>query len=269
MGSQRVGHNGSDLAHTHKCHHPEVGAAPSRFQERRHMQVLCCSAVSVWNLSTGYRVFLIWRSCVFAERSGSDRWGNELQPASQIHSQAKGSRCPPGPGVLATCLSLRSWALVFFTWPETLICCLGCIKCIMQWPRSYFTWLTSVCIIRRHSEDSSSQLFKCTFIAYFCVCVFSEDQYLLWASFSSTLKSLPQDWSVVYSRGSSRPGTEQSGFFQDQLLVWPSAEVRGHQIKVASIYHLLFVYFFLISLYPFEMINPGPGNRGDQGRMEG
>ena len=97
MGSQRAGHDGSDLAHTHQCRHPEEGAAPSRFQERRHMQVLRCSAVSVWNLSTGYRVFLIWRSGVFAERSGSNRWGNELQPASQIHSQAKGSRCPPRP----------------------------------------------------------------------------------------------------------------------------------------------------------------------------
>lgn len=56
------------------------------------------------------------------------------------------------------------------------------------------------------------------------MCVFSEDQYLLWASFSPTLKSLPQDWAVVYSQGvlSARDRTvvvTQSCFFQDQFLV--------------------------------------------------
>ena len=58
----------------------------------------------------------------------------------------------------------------------------------------------------------------------FLMCVFSEDQYLLWASFSPTLKSLPQDWAVVYSQGvlSARDRTvvvTQSCFFQDQFLV--------------------------------------------------
>lgn len=58
----------------------------------------------------------------------------------------------------------------------------------------------------------------------FFMCVFSEDQYLLWASFSPTLKSLPQDWAVVYSQGvlSARDRTvvvTQSCFFQDQFLV--------------------------------------------------
>ena len=166
MGSQRAGHDWSDLAHTHQRRHPEEGVLllqGSGKETHASSPLLRCLCVKPqhWLQS------LVWSQEVVCLQRGQAQIA-EVMSCSQhlkytLRQKAAIVTQVQVCCVLSMCLSLSSWAVAFFTWPETLIWCLGCIRCIMQWPRSYFTWLTSVCIIRRQFLSIVQMHFYCIF----------------------------------------------------------------------------------------------------------